>query len=198
MSVVPAEVPDVAEQLVTYALAMRCEGQTYQALYRELSEAGWPTPLLDRVLRSIYHLPYTPTQNALDGVIARCRREIPKRRLPLRSAALVPEEPFNNSGTDEDPPKEVADLGWCWGASLPTTAFWWCITHRVWIGFLLLLPLVNVPVLVWLGLNGYCLAWHNRHFSSFRDFHEKMRAWSAWGFLLLIFALANFTYQYLK
>ena len=79
--------------------------------------------------------------------------------------------------------------GWSWGAFLLNWI--WAIGNHSWIGLLALIPYVNVPVSIWLGIKGREMAWRNGRWDSVEHFNRVQRAWSRWavGIVLAISAL---------
>jgi hypothetical protein len=69
--------------------------------------------------------------------------------------------------------------GWSWGAFLLNWI--WAVGNNTWIGLLALIPLVNIPVIIWLGMNGREQAWRNRHWHSIDHFNRVQRQWSQWA-----------------
>lgn len=79
----------------------------------------------------------------------------------------------NNSGTGDEPPPEVLDMGFCWPALV--FGWWFCAANNIpprlsadWIllGF------------VALGPNGYREAWRHRRFESLATFQRCMGRWN--------------------
>ena len=69
--------------------------------------------------------------------------------------------------------------GWSWGAFLLNWI--WAVGNNTWIGLLALIPIVNIPVSFWLGMNGREQAWRNRHWDSIDHFNRVQRLWSQWA-----------------
>lgn len=80
--------------------------------------------------------------------------------------------------------------GWSWGAFLLTWI--WAIGNNTWIGLLALIPYVNIPVGIWLGIKGREMAWRNGRWDNLEHFLRVQRAWSRWavGIILTIFTVA--------
>ena len=96
-------------------------------------------------------------------------------------------------------PQLLADarhLGWNWGGFL--IPYVWLIGHgRLTLGFLLLLsacvPFFGLAHLVfypaaalYLGFNGYELAWREQPYHSIGQLEERERAWMLWGAAIFI------------
>ncbi len=90
---------------------------------------------------------------------------------------------------------------WNWGA------FWltwiWGYKNEVMIGFLGLVPVVNIFIMIYLGKNGNKLAWQNRHWPHFSDFDSAQRKWARAGWILAplfvaIYLLIGYNYYYLE
>jgi len=91
---------------------------------------------------------------------------------------------------------EARNLGWNWGGFL--IPYVWLIGHgRLTLGFLLLLsacvPFLGLAHLVfypaaalYLGLNGYELAWREQPYHSVHQLEERERVWMLWGAALFI------------
>ena len=91
---------------------------------------------------------------------------------------------------------DARHLGWNWGGFL--IPYFWLIGHgRLTLGFLLLLsawvPFFGLAHLVfypaaalYLGLNGYELAWREQPYHSIGQLEERERAWMLWGAALFI------------
>lgn len=82
-----------------------------------------------------------------------------------------------NAMSQETIPEGVR--GWCWGAFF--LGWIWAIGNRTWIGLLALIPYVNVPVIIWLSLNGREMAWRNNTWDSVEHFNRVQRKWTQWG-----------------
>ncbi len=95
------------------------------------------------------------------------------------------------SGNDPTHLVEARSLGWNWGGFL--LPYWWLIGHgQPGVGFLLLLS-VYIPFVglfhfllypltgIYLGLNGYELAWKHSPYHSVEQLRDRERAWSWWG-----------------
>jgi len=90
----------------------------------------------------------------------------------------------NTSGTDQAPPLEVMQMGWCWGAF---GLHWiWGIANQVWVSFLTLVPCVGFGVAIWLGISGHRMAWQKRSFASVDQYRDTMRVWNNWGLGIFI------------
>ena len=86
--------------------------------------------------------------------------------------------------------QEIPDgvRGWSWGAFLLNWI--WAIGNHTWIGLLAMIPYVNVPVSIWLGIKGREMAWRNGRWDSVEHFNRVQRTWSQWavGIALVIAA----------
>lgn len=78
--------------------------------------------------------------------------------------------------------------GWSWGAFLLNWI--WAVGNSTWIGLLALVPVVNIPVVFWLGMNGREMAWRNRHWDSLEHFNRVQRQWSQWAACIVLSYLA--------
>lgn len=77
--------------------------------------------------------------------------------------------------------------GWNWGAfGLPVI---WGLYYSVWISLLCLIPLVSIPVRIYLGIKGNELAWKKNKWISVNDLHKAQRKWRVWGIIAFIISL---------
>ena len=108
---------------------------------------------------------------------------------PLPSPRLTPAR--------SDAPLPAGIRGWCWGGFLLNCV--WAIRFRVWWGLLALVPLLGLPVSIWLGIKGRELAWRRRPWTSVQAFNEAQRKWSIGGLVLWVVACVlyggGFAYQ---
>ncbi|UCH52077.1 MAG: ribonuclease G [Chloroflexota bacterium] len=77
-------------------------------------------------------------------------------------------------------PPEIA--GWNWGAFFLTWI--WGIGNRVWLSFLVLIPVPFVALLammVILGIKGNEWAWQCKRWDSIEQFRRRQRIWMYWG-----------------
>ena len=118
----------------------------------------------------------------------------PGENPPLSGAPPMAPLPLP-SGNDPALVPAAERLGWNWGGFL--VPYLWLIGHgRVTIGFLLLLSM-GIPVVFWLhlllypavgiylGLNGFRLAWRYQPYHGLEQLREREREWTAWGFLMV-------------
>lgn len=105
---------------------------------------------------------------------------------------------------------DARHLGWNWGGFL--IPYLWLIGHgRLTLGFLLLLsafvPFLGLAHLVfypaaalYLGLNGYELAWREQPYHSIGQLEEREHSWMLWGAALFIvcFAMLFLALVYLR
>lgn len=90
-------------------------------------------------------------------------------------------------------------LGWNWGGFL--LPYFWLLGHgRVTAGFLLLLSMA-IPMVGWvhlllypaagiyLGLNGFRLAWRYQSYHGLEQLQEREREWAIWGFIAVVAVL---------
>lgn len=77
--------------------------------------------------------------------------------------------------------------GWNWGAFGLTLI--WGIYHRVWISLLTLIPLIGLPVKIYLGIFGNELAWKKNKWNSVEQFKQAQQKWRIWGILAFIITL---------
>ena len=115
------------------------------------------------------------------------------------------------SGNEPEFIEDARQLGWNWGGFL--IPYVWLIGHgRLTLGFLLILsacvPFLGLAHLVfypaaalYLGLNGYELAWREQPYHSIHQLEERERTWMLCGaalfivlFMALLFALVYLRY----
>lgn len=99
------------------------------------------------------------------------------------AASPVSSFPNLRMAPDYTVPAEVRQ-GYNWGAFL--LAVPWCVTHRVWIGLLSLVPVLTLPVAFALLIKGNEWGWQNRHFESVEQFAEVQRRWMIAGLAVLV------------
>lgn len=107
----------------------------------------------------------------------------PPRKSQFPFDSVTSKADTNNSGTREEPPAEVGELGWCWGAfGVPWI---WGIGNRVWIALVVFVPYIGPFFAFYLGAVGHRLAWQNRRFESFDQYRDTMRTWNTWAWASL-------------
>jgi hypothetical protein len=82
-------------------------------------------------------------------------------------------------------PKEVKK--WNWGAFF--LGWIWGIGNRVWISFLLFIPIVNIVMPFVLGAKGSEWAWKKKDWESVEHFKSVQKKWGWWGFGIFLFVL---------
>lgn len=111
------------------------------------------------------------------------------------------------SGNDPACLAEARGLGWNWGGFL--LPYWWLVGHGQLGPGLLLMVSVSIPFVsmihlllyplagIYLGLNGYEMAWKHSPYHSVDQLRDRERVWGWWGvagvilfmgFILLILA----------
>ncbi len=92
----------------------------------------------------------------------------------------------NPSGNGSPSISAVPDgvKGWCWGAF--TLGFVWAIAHKVWLGLLTLVPIVNIVMIFVLGFKGREWAWKAKQWDSVEQFNRVQKRWSQVGVTLLV------------
>ena len=93
----------------------------------------------------------------------------------------------NNSG--QGPSAAIPDeiRKWNWGAFYLHLI--WSICNNVWIGLLMLIPIVAWIMPFILGAKGNEWAWQNKRWDSVEHFLRVQRNWSRWGLVFCIFIL---------
>ena len=102
-----------------------------------------------------------------------------QRSAAINTRQATPAKVFHvgQQGKPETVPEGVR--GWSWGAFLLNWI--WAVGNNTWIVLLALIPIVNIPVSFWLGMNGREQAWRNRHWDSIDHFNRVQRLWSQWA-----------------
>lgn len=91
-------------------------------------------------------------------------------------------DPRSGKGDSSEIPPEINH--WNWGAAGLTWI--WGASHRVWISFLAFIPLVNIFMIIYLGLNGNKLAWRADKWENVETFLAAERKWKPWGIFFII------------
>lgn len=87
--------------------------------------------------------------------------------------------------------------GWSWGAFLLNWI--WAIGNKTWIGFLVLIPVINIFMVFVLGFKGREWAWKNKTWRDLEHFNQVQRKWNIAGFIVLAIALPlGFAVGYLQ
>jgi len=98
------------------------------------------------------------------------------------SSYQQPPTATNNSGTGGDPPPEVMNMGFNWGAFF---LHWiWGVAHGVWNSFLVII--LGIIWQIVLGVKGNEWAWRNRKFESVEQFKQTQAVWSKWGIIVFV------------
>lgn len=96
----------------------------------------------------------------------------------------------SGKGSASEIPKEFVYLGWNWGAA--GLSFLWGMANRVWIAFLMFIPILNLFVIFYLGFKGNELAWRANKWESVEKFKEAQDKWRPWGILFFILIILSF------
>lgn len=91
----------------------------------------------------------------------------------------------SGKGRDSEVPKEI--LKWSWGASFLT--FIWGLYHRVWLSFLVFVPIINIFWFIFLGIYGNRWAWQNNKWKSVAEFKRQQKKWNIFGIICFIFQI---------
>lgn len=75
--------------------------------------------------------------------------------------------------------------GWNWGAFFLNGI--WGLGNKTYIALLGFVPVINVPVMIYLGLKGNELAWDNKDWNSIEHFQSVQKKWNIAG--LVAFAI---------
>jgi len=92
-------------------------------------------------------------------------------------------DPRSGKDNTSEIPSEINH--WSWGAAGLTWI--WGVYHRVWISFLVFIPIVNIVMIIYLGIKGNKLAWRADKWESVEKFLETEKKWKPWG--IVFFAL---------
>ncbi|MFG6455882.1 DUF4339 domain-containing protein [Roseateles sp. BYS96W] len=105
-----------------------------------------------------------------------------------RSASSDAQPPLLSGRSDAPLPAGVK--GWCWGGILLNWI--WAARFRVWWGLLALVPVIGIPVSIWLGVKGRELAWRRGSWASVQAFNDVQRRWSIAGAMVTLLACLLF------
>lgn len=97
----------------------------------------------------------------------------------------------SGEGKNSEVPKEIRR--WNWGAAFLT--FVWGIYYRVWLSFLVFVPVINIFWFIILGIYGNRWAWQNNKWKSVDEFKRQQKKWNIFGiilFILQIIAISSF------
>lgn len=86
-------------------------------------------------------------------------------------------EEKNKTTIDESVPESIK--GWNWGAFFLHGI--WGLGNKTYIALLAFVPVVNVPVMIFLGLKGNEIAWKNKEWDSIEHFKTVQRNWNVAG-----------------
>jgi hypothetical protein len=100
----------------------------------------------------------------------------------------------NTSGMKSSVPYEVETMGWNWGGCI-WGWIWLCAHGMAALGILLLLAgfipivglLTGIGSAIYLGINGYKLAWQNRRFDSVEHLREVENKWKIAAVIWVVF-----------
>ncbi|NRB40582.1 MAG: hypothetical protein HRU20_19295 [Pseudomonadales bacterium] len=100
-------------------------------------------------------------------------------------AELIINQNTSGQGAMASVPAEIE--GWCWGAF--SMGWIWAFGNRTWIGLLTLIPIVNLPVMIMMGLKGREWAWRNKRWSDIEHFQDVQRKWRIAGGIFFLLSL---------
>lgn len=114
---------------------------------------------------------------------------------PVVAAAPLPPVPVssswqNDSGTGAGAVLPDELKGWSWGAFLGY--YLWCMSHRIWWGFLCFLPYLSFVFWIVMGVKGNEWAWKYRRWENIEQFRKTQTAW-IWGGIGAFVSTALFT-----
>ncbi len=113
--------------------------------------------------------------------------------IPLGIMFLKKREPADHTSYDSRSghndasviPEDVS--GWSWGAAgLPIL---WGIYYNVWVALWCFIPVISIPVRIYLGVKGNELAWKRNKWTSVEAFKKAQKKWQIWGILGFIFTI---------
>jgi len=98
-----------------------------------------------------------------------------------------PCDPRSGKGVYSEIPEEIR--GWNWGAA--GLSWIWGAYFRVWISFLMFVPILNWIWWIVMGIKGNEWAWSKTKWRSVEQFNKAQDKWKVWGiiFIFLPFAL---------
>ena len=105
--------------------------------------------------------------NAIDTSVRDPRIE---RRAPIGGAQLG----ALKSTRYTDIPDEAR--GFCWGAFL--MPLFWSVGNKTWVGLLALVPMLQLPIGIWLGFKGREMAWRNCNWKDADHFNRVQLRWT--------------------
>lgn len=90
-------------------------------------------------------------------------------------------EKTTEENTDNSIPESIK--GWNWGAFFLNGI--WGLGNKTYIALLAFVPIINIPVMIYLGLKGNELAWNNKEWESVEHFKSIQRTWNIVGLVAL-------------
>lgn len=90
-----------------------------------------------------------------------------------------------NENLEENIDNSIPEIikGWNWGAFFLNGI--WGLGNKTYIALLGFVPIINVPVMVYLGLKGNELAWKNKQWDSVHQFKTVQKKWNIAGLAAL-------------
>jgi hypothetical protein len=80
------------------------------------------------------------------------------------------------------------ELGhWNWGAAF--LSVWWGLYYRVWIAFLVFVPVIGYFWWVVMGIKGNEWAWQKNQWLTVDEFKKAQKKWAVWAIALLVFSV---------
>lgn len=103
-----------------------------------------------------------------------------KRSYNIQEANLMEKSVEKN--LDQTIPEDVK--GWNWGAFFLNGI--WGIFNKTYIALLAFIPIINIPVMFFLGYKGNKLSWNNNEWTSVEHFQSTQRKWNVAGFVAFL------------
>ncbi len=83
---------------------------------------------------------------------------------------------------DHNPPEDIK--GWNWGAFFLNGI--WGIFNKTYVALLAFIPIINIPVMIFLGYKGNEMSWKNNDWNSIEHFKSTQWKWNIAGFIAFI------------
>lgn len=83
---------------------------------------------------------------------------------------------------DQNPPEDIK--GWNWGAFFLNG--FWGIFNKTYVALLAFIPIINIPVMIFLGYKGNEMSWKNNDWNSIEHFKSTQSKWNVAGFIAFI------------
>lgn len=84
--------------------------------------------------------------------------------------------------TDNTVPESIK--GWNWGAFFLNGI--WGIANKTYVAVLAFIPIINIPIMIFLGYKGNEMSWKNNEWESIEHFRSVQRKWNLGGMVACI------------